>query len=469
MRLHRFSLSRRLQSTSLLAVLAGYVLLLAANHGLASLQRRQAHQQLLSELQAQLGRQADDRAGLAAELARLWLPSLQVSLLPPQPPALASPERTSWERALPEPPAAAEADGAADGEAAGERWMVSRLSVPLASGASAQVLVREDVSQSLQREGLAQLLLIAAAGVSSLVTSGLLRPVLRRGLVEPLQQLSRQLDATQAPPSGGNLLAVEAQPEELRPIARSFNQLQERLACSWQRERSFVDGVAHELRTPITLIHGQAQSLLRHRLDPPTRQAVQQIDAEARRMASLVSALLELARQDAGRLQLHTSALDPQEQLLIAYERLQPGSGGRLRLDGMAAGAGSEAAADAENSGPALPPVRADADRLQQCLAALINNALLYSPAPRPVRLAASRQAEGVVLHVIDQGPGVPEAERAQIFERFVRGSASVDVRGSGIGLAMVQQLMAAMGGSVAVVDAPGGGADFQLRLPLAA
>ena len=436
MRLHRFSLRRRLQSTSLLAVLAGYVLLLAANHALASLQRRQAHQQLLAELQAKLTAQASDQAALEELVERLWLPSLQLGLLPPQP-------------SMPRP--ASVLFAAADGQT----WLVSRLQVPLAAGPSAQVLVRDNVSASLQRERLAQLLLIAAAGVSSLVTSGLLRPVLRRGLVQPLQRLSQQLDATQTPPDGSTQLAVDSQPQELQPIARSFNQLQQRLAASWQRERSFVDGVAHELRTPITLIHGQAQRLLRQPLAPALRQPLQQIDAEAQRMASLVSALLELARQDAGRLQLQTSALDPQEQLLIAYERLQPGSGGRLQLE------------PCDDNGQGLPLVRADADRLQQCLAALIDNALLYSPVPRPVRLAASLQADGVVLHVIDQGPGVSEAEKAHIFERFVRGSAAVDVRGSGIGLAVVQQLMAAMGGSVTVAAAPGGGADFQLRLPV--
>ena len=110
-----------------------------------------------------------------------------------------------------------------------------------------------------------------------------------------------------------------------------------------------------------------------------------------------------------------------------------------------------------------------DPERLQECLAALIENALHYSPTPLPVSLAADQQGDSLVLHVCDQGPGVEAGEREAIFERFARGSASINSsnRGSGIGLAMVRLLMEAMGGSVQVAEAPGGGADFQLHLPL--
>jgi len=98
-----------------------------------------------------------------------------------------------------------------------------------------------------------------------------------------------------------------------------------------------------------------------------------------------------------------------------------------------------------------------------------VDNALLYSPAPGPVTLAASTGPAGeLVLHVCDRGPGVPAEEREAIFGRFVRGSAGLASprRGSGIGLSVVRLLIEAMGGRVQVVDHPGGGADFQLLLP---
>ena len=80
------------------------------------------------------------------------------------------------------------------------------------------------------------------------------------------------------------------------------------------------------------------------------------------------------------------------------------------------------------------------------------------------VQLAVSASDDSVILHVIDQGPGIPEAECAQVLQCFVRGSAAIGTRGSGIGLATVNLLMAAMQGELLIADAPGGGADMQLR-----
>ena len=113
-----------------------------------------------------------------------------------------------------------------------------------------------------------------------------------------------------------------------------------------------------------------------------------------------------------------------------------------------------------------MPPALGDPERLQQCLTALVDNALCYSEGL--VELWVEQKSEGLVLHVRDHGPGVLDTEKHQIFQRFVRGSTAVNRRGSGIGLAVVDRLMQAMGGEVQVVDPPGGGADFQLRLPLA-
>ncbi len=436
MRSNLFSLCRRLQSTSLLAVLAGYVLLLAVNHGMANFQRYQAHQQLLDELSYQLNLKYSSSHSLEARLGHLFFPSLQLNLLRSR---IVGPARSP----------------VLFGEEDGQVWMVSRIDVILASGSRVQVLVRQNVSASLRREGLAQMLLIAVAGFSSLVTSGLLRPVFRRGFAQPLAGFVAQLQAIEAPSALGNQICVGVQPEELRPIAEAFNAMQQRLQVSWDRQRSFVDGVAHELRTPITLISGHTQSLLRrHPQDP----ALQLIRAEAERMGSLVSDLLDLARQDSGRLSLRSELIVGEDALLTLYERMAPHANGRLKLLIPA-------------SASSLAQGLGDPDRLQQCLTTLVDNALQYSPSGSPVQLACTNGLAGeLVMQVQDQGPGVLPEERERIFERFVRGSAAEhsERRGSGIGLSVVKLLMEAMGGSVRVADAPGGGADFQLWLPAA-
>ena len=426
-----------LQSSSLLAVLAGYSLLLLFNQQIAGLQRNSAYLQLVDQLAAEIARKAQVRSQLQSLLDAALLPGLRLQLRPVRQAALG---RAS-------PPALVR-NGS-------QEWLVSSVSLALADGSRAQLLVEQDVTASVQQERLAFWLLVVAAGVSSLFTSGLLRLVLRRGLVQPLQEFTTQLSATQAPPLASDQIPVSEQPEELQPIALAFNDLQQRLTVSWERQRSFVDGVAHELRTPITLISGHAQRLLRQPGLEASAPSLRLIEQEAQRMGSLVSDLLDLARQDSGRLQLRRRPILADEALVQAYERLAFSSGWRLHLDAPAA---------------ELPVAMGDPERLQQCLAALIENALHYSPTPLPVTLAADQQAEALVLHVRDQGPGVDPSERDAIFGRFARGSAAINAnsRGSGIGLAVVRLLMEAMGGSVQVADAPGGGADFQLHLPLA-
>ena len=423
-----------LQSTSLLAVLAGYSLLLLLNQGVAGLQRRLAHEQLVSELVAELQGRASNSDELEQLLSSSLLPGLQLRLLRGVPPAKAAP---ALEQSL-------------NGD-----WLTSAQQLRLGGGPAYTLQVQQNVTASVQQEWLAFWLLAVSACVSSLFTSGLLRLVLQRGLVQPLQEFTNQLSATQASPLAWDQIPVAEQPEELQPIALAFNDLQQRLSVSWERQRSFVDGVAHELRTPITLVSGHAQRLLRQPGLEATAPSLRLIEQESQRMASLVSDLLDLARQDSGRLQLRQLPIVVDEALVQTYERLAPSSGWRLHLDMPAA---------------ELPVAIGDPERLQQCLAALIENALHYSPTPLPVTLAADQQGDSLVLHVCDQGPGVEAGEREAIFERFARGSASINSsnRGSGIGLAVVRLLMEAMGGSVQVADAPGGGADFQLHLPMA-
>lgn len=430
------SLSRRLQTASLLAVLAGYGLLLAASHWLARLQRMESHRDQLALLQLQLSHGSSTEAELRKRLMGVVIPGIQFDAV------------TAADQSL--PVFETESDNA------GRFWLVSSLDVPLASQGSIRLLVREDITSSVKQEWIAQMLLVAMAGISTLLTSALLRPVLRRGLVEPLQSFSYQLDATSLPPSTPQFMDPLQQPEELRSIVDSFNQLSARLEESWRREREFVDGVSHELRTPITLIHGHAQRLQRHNLAADIQSDIQHIVSESQRMGSLVSVLLELARTDSGRLHIAAQLLDAEQELVLAYERLKPRCSGRLRLW--------------DCLGVAAPLfIRGDSDRLQQCIAALVENALSYSPKGSPVFMFLSVEGGVAVLHVQDCGAGVPLYERGLIFERFFRGSAALSVRGSGIGLALVKQLMEAMGGTVGVHDAADGGADFQLRFPVTA
>lgn len=412
-----------LQSTSLLTVVAGYALLLVLSSAFSDLQRRERHQRLLQSLaqQAQAGR-------LDSPPLRSF--GLEVTLLPfgpAVPPLLKT-------------------------DASGERWLVSKTRLSTAIGEWRWLELRQNVTQSLEQQRITGLLLIAAAGVSILFTSFLLRPVLRRGLVLPLDDFDQQLQRLDADNLGENLLDPATQPQELRAIALAFNNLQHRLAAAWTRERAFVDGVTHELRTPITVISGYSQRLQRQALPASAEISAQMISSEALRMAELLNVMRDLARIDAGSLVVQLEPLDPGDQLLNAYESSFTLSQGRVQLPLLAP--------------EPLPALLADPQRLQQCLHELIRNALLYSLGD--VRLQVELAGGWVVLHVFDEGAGIAAAERLLVLQRFKRGSSSTGTRGTGIGLPLVKELMHVMEGELVIAEASAGGSDLQLRFRLA-
>ncbi len=406
-----------LQSTSLLAVVAGYTALFSFGSFLADAERSERHQRLVNQI----------RNGLSTGELSLPLPQgfgVQVALVPAD--------------SRDESPTLRLVDGS--------YWLTSRSALPSLAASNALMEVRQNITASIQSQRRDQLLLIAAAGMSLLLVSLLFRLVLWRGLIKPLHSLADELSSLGADSLGQRSLDPDGQSQELQPIVESFNQLQSRLAEAWQRERRFLDGVAHELRTPITVISGHAQSLKAE--VPAERKAkVALIAAEAERLGELVTVMLDLARCDAGRLSLALEFLDPELLLVNVFERLQTLAPDRLRL--------------APPAQVELPRITVDPERVQQCLAALVENALKFSEGP--VQLAVSASSDVVMLHVNDQGPGIPEAERNQVLERFVRGSTAIGTRGSGIGLATVNLLMQAMQGELLIGDAPEGGADLQL------
>jgi signal transduction histidine kinase len=407
-----------LQSTSLLAVVAGYSLLFLVGGSIRRDARLREHQRLADALIAEL------RVEPATE-AKLSLPGVQLFLL---------------NAGVPFSP---RFEAGADQNA----WLVSRQ---WSSGVGRYPLVevRQNLTGQLQQDRTDQLLLIAAAGGSMLFTALLLRLVLRRGLNVPLNTLRDQLNALEADSLGEQSIQIKAQPKELQPIAESFNQLQARLSTAWQRERAFVDGVAHELRTPLSVMSAQAQRLMQDTAPTDSKAAVALMASEADRMGELVRVLLDFARSDSGRLQLELASMDPEALVLEAYERLLPLSPSRIRL--------------APPSSELLPLVHVDPQRLQQCFAALVDNALKFSIGP--LTLSVELAQGSVVFHVIDSGPGIPRQERESVLERFSRGSSSVGTRGSGIGLATVALLMQAMQADLLIADAASGGADIQLR-----
>ena len=288
--------------------------------------------------------------------------------------------------------------------------------------------------------------MIFAGAISVFCSAILFRIILWRGLSMPLSILAGQIDELELDSLGLKSIDNDLHPAEFKHIIQSFNALQARLASSWHRERCFVDGVAHELRTPITILSTNSQRLLADVSDE-SKPAVQLLLLESQRLADLLSVMLDFARVDAGRIVLSPDLFDPELLCVEAFERLQCLSPDRIRL--------------CEPVDKVFPKIFVDEKRFHQCMAALVENALRYTHGY--VDLSLTIAEDHVVFHVLDYGSGIPEGEREVVVTRFARGTTSIGTRGSGIGLAVVHEFMLLMGGRLSICDSLQGGADIRL------
>jgi signal transduction histidine kinase len=221
----------------------------------------------------------------------------------------------------------------------------------------------------------------------------------------------------------------------------------------------FVGAVSHELRTPLTLIKGHLTRLLRKsdQLNNPQIKALTIANEETQRVISLANDLLDICRGDYKQLTLGNDSLEITAILRECRDLASGLTNRTIELSGIDAGIDATSAT----------LVRGNADRLKQVLLNLIENADKFSPGHQPIELRQREDNGWVCIDVIDQGIGVPEAERDRIFERFFRASnASERTRGSGLGLSVAQLLCQAMGGDLRLTASDGSGSTFSVVLP---
>jgi two-component system phosphate regulon sensor histidine kinase PhoR len=220
--------------------------------------------------------------------------------------------------------------------------------------------------------------------------------------------------------------------------------------------RDFVANVSHELRTPLTAIRGYVEALLDGPDDAADRRRfLEIIERHASRMERLVKDLLRLARLDAGHEMLERAACDTRALFAGVVAELLP------TLDSRRQRVVVTVAADAAW-------VAGDGVKLHDILRNLVENASNYSAEHSTISLTASRADGDVLLTVLDEGPGIPEADLQRIFERFYRvdRARSRETGGTGLGLSIVKHLVDLHGGTVQAGNRPGGGAWFTVRLP---
>ena len=266
--------------------------------------------------------------------------------------------------------------------------------------------------------------------------------------------------AARIAPASGVRLPVSDPDDELGRLGTRFNALLDRLDGALSQQRQFLADAAHELRTPIARMRARVELALLQApatASPDEHSAIlTALDAELRAVTHQVDELLQLARADA-----------TGDEMMSNPER--------LFLDDLVADELPRWQPRAEQLGVSLEvgeleeaPVRGDSTLLARLCGVLVDNALRYCEAPGMVRVAVQASDDHVELRVEDNGTGVPEGDRARIFDRFFRAEQARHRRadGSGLGLAIAAWIVRRHGGTIRVDDSALGGARFTVSLP---
>ncbi len=291
------------------------------------------------------------------------------------------------------------------------------------------------------------------AGISAGAVALVLGSLLFFQITRPLRSLS---SAAQSIARGDlSQRAWVSGDDEIGRVARSFNQMAEKLQRYEAERQNMIADIAHELRTPLAVIQGNLEAMLDGVL-PADGRELALLHQEALLLKRLISDLRTLSLADAGQLTLHRRPVNLRELAAQVVERLQ------LRIE-------EKNIELRVNIPESISAVSADPERLAQVLSNLIDNALRYTPDGTRIVIAARATAGEVEVSVSDDGPGIPLEELPNLFRRFWRAEKSRNraTGGSGLGLAIVKQLVEAHGGRVwAESEGPGKGSRFVFTLP---
>ena len=267
------------------------------------------------------------------------------------------------------------------------------------------------------------------------------------GSLAPLARMRRQVAARAA--RDLSPLSAEGVPAEVQPLVIELNALFARVHDTLQAQQHFVADAAHELRSPLTALKLQLQAAQRARDEETRRAATQQLGAGIERAIALVEQLLALARHE-GAGEGAGEPVDLEEVARQAVSALLPTAHAKQLDLGLA------------TSEPLV--VQGNREALDLILRNLVDNAIKYTPAGGRIDIGMGRDAQGAWLAVDDSGPGVPEADRERVFDRFYR-VPGTQASGSGLGLAIVRTVAQRLGAQVRLVQSPAlGGARVELR-----
>jgi signal transduction histidine kinase len=254
--------------------------------------------------------------------------------------------------------------------------------------------------------------------------------------------MNNLIDAAQRIESGDYSAQVpEWGSRDIRSVARAFNSMSARLKTIDEQRRSFMADVTHELRTPLSVIRGQAEAIADGVYPADATHLAPILDA-TQTLDRLVDDLRTLVLTDAGNLVLNQEPTDLGQLVQDTMESF------RSQAESAGVSLTAEVADD-------LPSIEVDPARIRQVISNLLSNAIRHTPSGGSVKVAVSSASDQVTLTITDTGEGIPPDLLPHVFERFVKGPNS---KGSGLGLAIAHDIMVGHGGALRIRGEPDGG-----------
>ena len=276
-----------------------------------------------------------------------------------------------------------------------------------------------------------------------------------RSILEPVAEIT----ATAKRIAGGSY-GVQIQSkydDEIGDLAQTINDMSNKINQNEKMQTEFISSLSHELRTPLTAISGWSETLLSgETLDPEeTRRGIGIIQRESRRLTEMVTELLDFTRMEDGRMTLNVEMTD----LRAEFEDTVYMYGSRLRQEGI-----QLRVLDNDDDIPEIP---CDPKRMRQVLLNILDNAAKHGGEGKRIDASIGLEGDSVIIRIRDYGPGIPEDELPLVKKKFFKGSSKA--RGSGIGLAVCDEIVEMHGGSLTLSNAVGGGTLVVICLPATA
>ncbi len=272
-----------------------------------------------------------------------------------------------------------------------------------------------------------------------------------RSIVRPVDEITEKAKKIA---SGSYGVQIEKKyNDEIGVLADTINEMSIQINQNEKMRSDFISSLSHELRTPLTAINGWSETLLDDEtLDEQTHRGIKIISREAKRLTEMVVDMLDFTRLQDGRLTLNVEVADIQsefEDTVFMY-------GSRLAQAGITL--------ECLDDDTPIPSIPCDAKRMRQVFLNILDNAAKHGGEGKRIEAAMTYEDNQVVVRIRDFGPGIPVDELPRIKEKFYKGSSKA--RGSGIGLALCDEIVVMHGGTLELTNAPGGGTLVTISLP---